>query len=62
MEKIELRYQEADLDNVLQYFADQYKAPEGLAFKKEVDGSNLAEWFIDVEKRRVVFKLFFETP
>jgi hypothetical protein len=60
MDKTEIRYQEADLDGVLQFYANRYDAPEGTQFIKGFDGSNKVEWFVDIEKRRVVFKLYLE--
>lgn len=61
MEKIEIRYQEASLDNVLQFFADEFKAPAGTKVMKNIDGSTRAEWFVDPMQGKVVFKLFLET-
>lgn len=60
MQQREINYQEADLDTVLQYWADQYKPRAGMALIENIDGSTKAEWFVDVEKRRVVFKLYTE--
>jgi hypothetical protein len=60
-QQIEIRYEEASLQNVLQYFADQYKAPAGTNFLLGFDGSNRVEWFVDAAQGRVIFKLFLQS-
>lgn len=59
-QQIEVRYEEASLTNVMQFFADNYKAPAGLRFLRSFDGSNRIEYFVDTVQGKVIYKLYLE--
>lgn len=50
-------YQSASLQNVMQFFADAF---DDECLRKNLDGSVCAEWWIDLAKGEVIFKLVIE--
>lgn len=47
----EIKYQEIDLDDVMNFFIKSFEIPEGHILSDHA-------WFLDVAKQKVVFKLY----